>query len=230
MELWPGNPSPPGATWDGQGTNFALFSERATSVDLCLFDDDRLSGSLGRFPTSVETRLPLTEVDGHVWHGYVPGVMPGPALRLPGRRALGAPPGPALQPVQAPRRPLRPGHRRPPRLARGRLRPQLGRSRRPARPPRLGPPRPPVGGGRHPLPVGRRHPPPHPVARHRDLRAARQGVHRPPSRRAPPPAGHLRRPGQPPGDRLPGRAGRHRGRAHARPPLRVGAATSCAGA
>ncbi len=77
MELWPGNPSPPGATWDGQGTNFALFSERATSVDLCLFDDDRLSGSLGRFPTSVETRLPLTEVDGHVWHGYLPGVMPG---------------------------------------------------------------------------------------------------------------------------------------------------------
>jgi glycogen operon protein len=77
MELWPGNPSPPGATWDGQGTNFALFSERATTVELCLFDDERLSGSLGRFPTSVETRLPLTEVDGHVWHGYLPGVMPG---------------------------------------------------------------------------------------------------------------------------------------------------------
>ncbi|HEX7276013.1 MAG TPA: hypothetical protein VF244_01430, partial [Acidimicrobiales bacterium] len=77
MELWPGNPSPPGATWDGQGTNFALFSERAASVELCLFDDEPLSRALGRHSVSTETRLPLTEVDGHVWHGYVPGVMPG---------------------------------------------------------------------------------------------------------------------------------------------------------
>ncbi|MEA2931509.1 MAG: isoamylase, partial [Actinomycetota bacterium] len=81
MELWPGNPSPPGATWDGQGTNFALYSERATAVDLCLFDDDQLGGPLGEPPggtdASVETRLPLIEVDAHVWHGYVPGVMPG---------------------------------------------------------------------------------------------------------------------------------------------------------
>ena len=161
MELWPGNPSPPGATWDGQGTNFALFSERATSVELCLFDDDRLSGSLGRFPTSAETRLPLTEVDGHVWHGYVPGVMPGQryGYRVHGpwepHRGLRFNPSKLLVDPYA--------------LAiDGRLdwhEAVFGhssrRSRRPARPARLRPPRPPVGGGRHPLPVGRRHPPPH---------------------------------------------------------------------
>jgi glycogen operon protein len=77
VELWPGNPSPPGATWDGQGTNFALYSERATAVDLCLFEDGPDRGSLHGPATGAELRLPLTEVDAHVWHGYVPGVMPG---------------------------------------------------------------------------------------------------------------------------------------------------------
>ena len=77
MELWPGNPSPPGATWDGQGTNFALFTERATAVDLCLFDDEPPDGPGGRPLTGTEVRLPLTEVDAQVWHGYVPGIMPG---------------------------------------------------------------------------------------------------------------------------------------------------------
>ncbi len=66
MELWPGRPFPLGATWDGEGTNFALFSEAAESVELCLFDRK-----------DVETRLRLTEVTAHVWHGYVPGVNPG---------------------------------------------------------------------------------------------------------------------------------------------------------
>jgi isoamylase len=73
MELWPGYPAPPGATWDGQGTNFVVFSEGAQAVDLCLFDDDPSSGRAAQ----TETRLPLTEIDGFVWHGYVPGVMPG---------------------------------------------------------------------------------------------------------------------------------------------------------
>jgi glycogen operon protein len=64
--LWSGTPYPLGAVWDGQGTNFALFSENATGVDLCLFDaDDR------------ETRIPLVEVTNFVWHGYVPGIAPG---------------------------------------------------------------------------------------------------------------------------------------------------------
>jgi len=70
MRLWPGTPYPLGATWDGGGTNFAVFSEVADAVELCLFDD----GDGGR---STETRIPLTEVDGFVWHGYLPDVVPG---------------------------------------------------------------------------------------------------------------------------------------------------------
>lgn len=66
MEIWPGRPYPLGATYDGAGVNFALFSGIATAVDLCLIDDD-----------GAETRLPLTEVDGHVWHAYLPGLQPG---------------------------------------------------------------------------------------------------------------------------------------------------------
>ncbi|MCW2810268.1 MAG: glgX, partial [Friedmanniella sp.] len=66
MDIWPGKPSPLGATFDGSGVNFALFSEVATRVELCLIDAD-----------GVETRLEVCEVDGFVWHGYVPGVQPG---------------------------------------------------------------------------------------------------------------------------------------------------------
>ncbi|WP_424530586.1 glycogen debranching protein GlgX [Sphaerisporangium viridialbum] len=65
-EVWPGEPYPLGATWDGAGTSFALFSEVAERVELCLFDD-----------AGAETRIDLPEVDGFVWHGYLPGVMPG---------------------------------------------------------------------------------------------------------------------------------------------------------
>src|SRR3984957_3304644 len=65
MQLWPGTAYPLGATWDGSGTNFALFSEVAERVELCLFADRE------------ETRIELAEVDGFVWHGYLPGVGPG---------------------------------------------------------------------------------------------------------------------------------------------------------
>ncbi|WP_216843342.1 glycogen debranching protein GlgX [Phytoactinopolyspora alkaliphila] len=65
-EVWPGEAYPLGATYDGSGTNFALFSEIADQVELCLFDAD-----------DAETRVPLTEVDGFVWHGFLPGVEPG---------------------------------------------------------------------------------------------------------------------------------------------------------
>ena len=70
MRVWPGGPYPLGATWDGTGTNFALFSEVADAVELCLFDSD------GDWP-GTETRIPLTEVDGFVWHSYLPDVGPG---------------------------------------------------------------------------------------------------------------------------------------------------------
>ena len=64
--VWPGQPRPLGATWDGEGTNFAVFAEGADAVDLALFDQ-----------TGVERRLPLPEVTAHTWHGYVPEVGPG---------------------------------------------------------------------------------------------------------------------------------------------------------
>ena len=63
MEIWPGTAYPLGATFDGAGTNFALFSEVAQRVELCLFDND-----------GNETRLDLPEVDALVWHGYLPRV------------------------------------------------------------------------------------------------------------------------------------------------------------
>lgn len=66
VAVWPGKPSPLGADWDGKGTNFALYSENATGVELCLFD-----------PLDQETRLQLTEVSGFVWHCYLPGIGPG---------------------------------------------------------------------------------------------------------------------------------------------------------
>jgi isoamylase len=71
MQVWPGTPYPLGATWDGAGTNFALFSEVAERVELCLFEAD----AAGRH--TAETRIPVTEVDGLVWHCYLPGVEPG---------------------------------------------------------------------------------------------------------------------------------------------------------
>jgi glycogen operon protein len=65
-EQWPGKAYPLGATYDGSGTNFALFSEVAEKVELCLFDAD-----------GAESRVPLNEVDGFIWHGFLPAVEPG---------------------------------------------------------------------------------------------------------------------------------------------------------
>ncbi|UVY83149.1 glycogen debranching protein GlgX [Brachybacterium sp. NBEC-018] len=66
MQIWPGQSYPLGATFDGSGTNFALFSEAAERVELCLLDD-----------AGTETRIELTEVDAFVWHVYLPAVQPG---------------------------------------------------------------------------------------------------------------------------------------------------------
>ncbi|AWB92919.1 glycogen debranching protein GlgX [Aeromicrobium chenweiae] len=66
MQPWPGSASPLGATYDGTGTNFALFSEVADFVELCLFDE-----------SGTETRVRLEEVDGFVHHAFLPGVNPG---------------------------------------------------------------------------------------------------------------------------------------------------------
>ena len=66
MRIWPGTPYPLGATYDGSGTNFSLFSEVATRVELSLFDED------GR-----ETTADLPEVTAFCWHGFLPDVGPG---------------------------------------------------------------------------------------------------------------------------------------------------------
>ncbi|MEO2132465.1 MAG: glycogen debranching protein GlgX [Microbacterium sp.] len=66
MQTWPGSAYPLGATFDGNGTNFALFSEGADRVELCLF------GERGR-----ETRVDMLEVDAYVWHAYLPNIAPG---------------------------------------------------------------------------------------------------------------------------------------------------------
>ncbi|MDZ8200316.1 glycogen debranching protein GlgX [Microbacterium sp. SSW1-59] len=66
MQVWPGSAYPLGATFDGNGTNFALFSEGADKVELCLFDED-----------GTETCVELLDVDAFVWHGYLPNVQPG---------------------------------------------------------------------------------------------------------------------------------------------------------
>jgi isoamylase len=69
MRVWPGQPYPLGAAFDGEGVNFALFSEHATAVELCLFDA----------PDSAQEfqRIPLRERDELVWHAYLPDVRPG---------------------------------------------------------------------------------------------------------------------------------------------------------
>ncbi|WP_142058229.1 glycogen debranching protein GlgX [Pseudarthrobacter sp. B4EP4b] len=66
MEVWAGSPYPLGATYDGSGTNFAVFSEAASAVYLCLFDED-----------GCEQRIRLEAVDAFVWHCYLPHVLPG---------------------------------------------------------------------------------------------------------------------------------------------------------
>ena len=66
MRIWPGRPYPLGATWDGTGTNFALFSEHADGVELCLFDRE-----------GFERRIEMADQSAFIWHAYLPGIGPG---------------------------------------------------------------------------------------------------------------------------------------------------------
>src|SRR5262249_60002533 len=68
VKVWPGAAYPLGATWDGAGVNFALFSEHATSVELCLFDDAEGNREVAR--------VRLEERDDQVWHCYLPEARP----------------------------------------------------------------------------------------------------------------------------------------------------------
>lgn len=68
MKVWPGQPYPLGATWDGSGVNFSLFSENATAVELCIFDGE---------DGSRETSIPMVEQTDQAWHVYLPEARPG---------------------------------------------------------------------------------------------------------------------------------------------------------
>ncbi|MGH7424829.1 MAG: glycogen debranching protein GlgX, partial [Candidatus Methylomirabilales bacterium] len=69
MRIWPGSPYPLGASWNGEGVNFSIFSENATRAELCLFDhpDD----------ASESARVPMRERTDLIWHVYLPDVRPG---------------------------------------------------------------------------------------------------------------------------------------------------------
>jgi glycogen operon protein len=69
IRVWPGAPGPLGATWDGEGTNFAIFSEHASAVELCLFDHPDSAAEV--------ERIRLTERTDLNWHAYLPDVRPG---------------------------------------------------------------------------------------------------------------------------------------------------------
>jgi len=66
LVAWPGDPFPLGASWDGEGTNFSIWSPTASKAEVCLFG-----------PGGAETRVRLVEKSFHIWHGYLPGVNPG---------------------------------------------------------------------------------------------------------------------------------------------------------
>src|SRR5258706_5981723 len=68
MKIWPGKPYPLGATWDGAGVNFTLFSENASKVELCLFDGSHAQR---------ETRIAMREQTQQIWHVYLPEAPPG---------------------------------------------------------------------------------------------------------------------------------------------------------
>ena len=79
LAIYPGSPYPLGATWDGEGVNFALFSQHATAVEICLYDSPA-----NREP---KARIQMKERSHYVWHIYIPGIKPG---QLYGYRVHGA--------------------------------------------------------------------------------------------------------------------------------------------
>lgn len=68
-KIYPGEPYPLGANWNGEGVNFAIYSENATQVELCLFEDES--------PNSAYETIALPEATHAIWHGYIPGIKPG---------------------------------------------------------------------------------------------------------------------------------------------------------
>ena len=210
MRIWPGRPYPLGATWDGRGVNFALYSENAEKVELCLFDsaDD----------AKESVRIVLTEHTNMIWHAYLPEVRPGQVYGYRVSRPLRPRQGASLQRQQAAVGSLRQGDR-PPAQA-GRLALGLHPGRQEGRPlvqsHRQRRRRAAGRGHRRGVHLGRRSPAQHPAAPLGDLRSARQGLHEAPPRSPRAGSRHLRRHGLGAGDQIPPRARRHRRRAAAR--------------
>jgi isoamylase len=113
MDIWPGSPYPLGAVFDGGGTNFALFSEVADRIELCLFDDT------GPGKSGKETRVELPERNGLVWHGYLPRVGPGQRYGYRVHGPYDPMAGAAVQSGEVVARPVREGDRRADRVERG---------------------------------------------------------------------------------------------------------------
>ena len=153
IQVWPGTPYPLGATYDGVGTNFSVFSEVAQRVELCLFND-----------AGTETRVDLPEMTALCWHGYLPERAAGAALRLPRPRPVGARAGPLVQPREAAARSLRQGDRRRVELERGAVPVSLRRSETLEERSRQRAVHPEVGGHQPVLRLGQRPPAAHAVA------------------------------------------------------------------
>ena len=90
MRVWPGSPTRSAPRGTGEGVNFALFSEHARTVELCLFDAPG--------DATERQRIALPERTDYIWHAYLPEAAAGPALRLPRARPVRPGAGPSLQP------------------------------------------------------------------------------------------------------------------------------------
>ena len=192
FRAYSGNPYPLGATWDGSGVNFALFSENAERVDLCIFDQ--------AYGAPEIARIRMREQTDNVWHVYLPEATARHDLRLPRLRPLRPGERPPLQPSQAAAGPLR-------KATTGTIEWSDAMFGYPVesddedrdlavRRPRQRPRHAQVGRHRVRVYLGRRQTAAHAVVGHRDLRSARQGT----DASAPGPgaerARHLRRPGR----------------------------------
>ena len=208
-QVWPGSAYPLGATYDGTGTNFAIFSEVAEKVELCLFDDD-----------GNEERIRLPEMDGFVWHAFLPGIHPGQRYGFRVHGPYDPIAGPALQPEQAAARPLREGDRRPDRLGSGVLRLRLQDQEAQRR--RLGAAHAEVRRRQPVLRLGRGPPAEDALQQDGHLRGPRQGPDDDQPAHPRGAARHLRRRRPPGDDRVPHRARDHRHRAAAGAPVRAG--------
>ena len=211
MRLTAGTHARLGASWDGRGTNFALFSANAEKVELCLFD--------GQGRRELE-RIELPERTEDVWHGYLNDVSPGQLYGYRVLRPLRARAGPPLQRQQAAARSLCQAARRPAGLERCAFRlPHRQRARGSVvRPPRQCARHAQGRRGRRDLQLGPpRDPAEHSLGRHHHLRGPRQGPDAEARRRAAEFARHLWRPRLAGDDRAFQAARRHHDRAAADP-------------